>query len=115
MLKLARMSQDSHRLDEAITLYRRILKIEPENRAAWLDLSRCYGLQKDWPSALRSVDEMLVLFDEDLGALYNRGAILANMDKEVEARQIWLKIAQQDEDQRLKTMAAASLDRLDEQ
>ena len=115
MLKLARMSQDSHQLDDAVTLYRRILTIDPDRRDAWLDLSRCYGLQKNWSGALRTVDEMLNRFEEDLGALYNRGAILANMGNEADARQVWLKVAQQDDDERLKTMAAAALERLGEQ
>ena len=115
MTRLARLSQDSHRLEEAITLYRRILKLEPENREAWLDLTGCYGLQEDWASALDAVARMLTHFEGDLGALYNQGAIFANMGNENEATRVWTQIAEQDEDERLKSMAVRSLNQLEQQ
>jgi tetratricopeptide (TPR) repeat protein len=112
MLKLARLAQNSHQLDEAITLNLRVIMVEPDNYDARLDLSRCYGLQEDWPRALRTVDVLLTRFPDDPGGQYNRGAILANMGDFEQAKQMWTKVAQQDEDERLKTMAASALDRL---
>jgi len=112
VLKLARLLQDAHQTEEAITEYRRYLRLTPGSREAWLDLAKTYGSLGNWTEALTASDSLLAHFPDDPSGLYNKGAVLANLGRAAEARAAWLKVEQQDDDPQMKKMAELGLSRL---
>lgn len=114
VLELARLLQDGHRIEEAVVTYRRHLRLEPQSRDGWLDLAKAYGSLGRWHDALSASDSLLVRFPDDPSGLYNRGAVLANLGRKAEARQMWLKVSRQEADPQMQKMAEAALSRLGE-
>jgi len=102
VLRLARLYQDSHQPAKAIPLYERYLKMNKESGVQpWLDLTNCYGATKNWTKALDATKRTLKQFQNNPSALYNQGAIYANMGKYEKARSVWKKV--------LKTHATADV------
>jgi len=112
LIRLARLKQDGHQIEEAVTLYRRYLDLHPAGRQAWLDLTRCYGELERWPEALVATQSLLRQYPDDPSALYNLGAIYANTGRSGEARTTWERVAGQDGHPTMKTMAQEALRRL---
>jgi len=111
MLKLARLLQDGHQTEQAVIEYRRYLRLVPGSREGWLDLAKAYGVLRNWPDALSATDSLLVHFPDDPSGLYNRGAVLANLGRMAEAREMWRKVEQQDVDPQMKKMAELAISR----
>lgn len=113
LLRMARLKQDGHREEEAVQYYRRYLALQPERRAAWLDLIQVYGALQRWDDAREAVAQMLDRFPDDPAALYNLGAIHANTGRFEEARATWQRVARQGADPAMQAMASQALGRLD--
>lgn len=112
LIRMARLKQDGHQTEEAISYYKRYLDLRPEGRQAWLDLARGYGEMQRWPEALEATQAMLRHFPDDPAGLYNLGAIYANTSRTDKARTAWERVVNQDRDAEMKAKAEGALKRL---
>lgn len=112
-LKLAQMLQDGHQEAAAIVEYRTYLAQVPHSREAWLDLAKAQASVGDWSTALETCDSLLVRFPDDPSGLYNKGAVLANLNRPADARAFWIRAQSQDEDVQIKKMAELAISRLE--
>ena len=110
--RLARMLQDAHQVEEASRNYRHYLALRPYNRQAWLDYAQCLGQLSSWTEAQKAVEDMLEVYPDDPSGLYNLGAIYANQSQLEKAKEVWERVARQDESSEMASMAIASLQRL---
>ncbi len=112
IFRLARLLQDAHQPEEAARNYKHYLALHPENYQAWLDMTQSLGQAKLWKEALDAVNEMLTKYPDDPSALYNLGAVYANLGQKDEAIQTWQKIIQTDLDDEVAFLAKSAIDRL---
>lgn len=112
LLRLARLYQDGHKPLMAATYYERLLKVKPEDRQSWLDLTNCYASYGDWDKAHVAIQKMLQQFPKDEQGRYNMGAILANLGHPDQAKEIWmqLKDAKNEEVANIAKQSLAMLD-----
>jgi len=112
LLELAGMLQDGHRPAQAAQRFEAYLAISPANRSAWLDLTASYGAAADWTGAKRAATRMLERFPDDPTALFNLGAIEANLGNAVQARTWFEQAATQQSDSEISDAARSALERL---
>ena len=112
LFRLARMLQDAHKPGEAARNYRHYLALHPDNYQAWLDMTQSFGQAQKWGDAHDAVDDMLERYPEDPSALYNLGAVYANLGKMEEAKSTWEKVVEQDKDPDVILLAKSSIQRL---
>jgi len=113
ILRLARLYQDGHQPEEAVTYYERLLKLKPEDRQSWLDITNCYAAAGQWSSAENTAKRMLAYYPDDEQGQYNLGAIYANSGNRDKARAIW-KLLVKAHSEEVAEMAQQSLARLDQ-
>jgi tetratricopeptide (TPR) repeat protein len=111
LIGTARLLDDAHQPGEAITYYERYLAVDPESRQVWLDVANAYAALGRWEKALKATESVLKIKPDDLAAMYNLGAIYANMGSYEEARSWWERVRGHP-DGSLADRAAASLERL---
>ena len=112
LARLARILQDAHQPQEAITYYSRYLTLRPKNRQAWLDLANIQASLNRWEDALITTRTMLSHYPSDASGQYNLGAIYANQGMTDDARRTWSEVATQEVDTAMAQMAQESLQRL---
>ncbi len=112
LIRFGRLLHDAHQPEEAARTYKHYLALHPANRQVWLDLTQCYGELQQWDEALKTVDALLGRYPGDPAGRYNKGAILANMNRFDEARTIWSEVADQIDDPDVALMARQSLNKL---
>lgn len=110
--RLGRLLQDAHQPAEAASLYRRYLVLQQHSREVWLDLIGAYATAGQWDSARVAASALLALRPDDPTAMYNLGAIHANMGDANAARTWWTRVQDQGTDETLAARAEASLQRL---
>lgn len=111
LVQMARLFDDAHQPGAAIPYYERYLTINPGDRQVWLDLAGAYGAMGRWGDALETTRSALRMKPDDVVAMYNLGAIHANMGSYAEARGWWEKVRDHS-DASLAETAVASLERL---
>ncbi len=79
----------SHKPQEAIDIYQRILKINPNRKDVYLELAYIYFQEQNFVKAEESTNMMLQIDPKDLNAQYNLGAIAAAKGEKDKARKIW--------------------------
>ncbi len=109
--QMARLYDDAHQPAAAIPYYERYLTLDPVDRQVWLDLAGAYGALGRWEDALEATRAILRMNSDDVLAMYNLGAIHANMGAYAEARAWWEKVREHS-DASLAETATASLERL---
>ena len=112
LYRLARLLQDGHKPEEAARNYKHYLALHPNNYQAWLDMTQSYGRAKLWDEALVAIQDMLKLYPDDPSALYNLGAVHANLGNVEEARLAWEKTIDQNKDAEVTFLAESSIQRL---
>lgn len=112
LFRLARLLQDAHKPEEAARNYRHYLALHPDNYQAWLDMTQSFGQAKLWAEAQEAVTDMLAKYPDDPSALYNLGAVYANLGQMEEARMTWQKTIDQNKDGEVTILAQSSLQRL---
>jgi tetratricopeptide (TPR) repeat protein len=112
VIRLARLLQDAHKPEEAATYYRHYLALHPGNYQAWLDMTRCLGQSQLWSQAEKAVMDMLERYPDDPSALYNLGAVYANVSRNLEAHDIWSRIIEMDKNPEVTLLSQRSLTRL---
>lgn len=113
LFRLARLLQDAHQPEEAARNYRHYLALHPANYQAWLDMTQSFGQAQKWEDAHNAVNDMLERYPEDPSALYNLGAVYANLGQMVEAKSTWEKVIAQNEDPEVVLLAKSSMQRLE--
>ena len=112
VIRLARMLNNAHQSDEAISYYSEYLALHPKNRQAWLDFAQILSELKQWNEAEKATESLLQNYPSDPSGLYNLGAIYANQGRIEEARQIWTQLSGQSTDPSIVEMARSSNERL---
>ncbi len=83
---------EAHMDAQAISNYQKILKINPRRVDILNSLVYLYFDNKDLNSAKITLNKILVIDKNNVDALYNLGAISANMGDRVQARLLWTRI-----------------------
>ena len=110
--ELADFLSASHKTDEAISYYERILKIDPERKDIRFSLSFIYYTKGDVNSAEEQNEKVLAFEPDDEMALYNVGAIAASRGNKEKAREYWNKVLSINPDSETGKLASESLSRL---
>lgn len=112
LITLARLLQGAHQPAEAASYYRRYVALAPSDRQAWLDLASVYASMAQWEQARGAMLSLLEAIPDDPAAMYNLGAINANLGDYQEASAWWRRVGDVGADETLAARAAESLRRL---
>lgn len=112
LVRIARLYQDGHKPGKAIAYYKRYLDINSQSEQIWLDLASCYGATGDWKGAEEATQQLLDFSPDNVSALYNLGAILANTGRPQQAADQWHRVLKLDTDPEVTKLARQSLKRL---
>jgi len=112
LVRIARLYQDGHKPEKAIVYYKRYLDINGRSEQIWLDLASCYGATGDWKGAEEVTQKLLDFSPDNVSALYNMGAILANTGRQEQAAERWHRVLKLDTDPEVTKLARQSLQRL---
>jgi tetratricopeptide (TPR) repeat protein len=102
----------SHKPQESIPLYERILKKDSKRTDVLFSLSFIYYNSGDFKKAEDETNKILHLDKNNVQALYNLGAISASNGNPDEAKLIWSKLIKEYPNSDLSTMAKESLNKL---
>jgi tetratricopeptide (TPR) repeat protein len=89
LFRLAQLARESGKTPEAISHLRKILELEPKNSEARIELSRDLYETGDVAGALNQTRQILADNPQQVDALYNIGAIYANLNQASQAREYW--------------------------
>lgn len=102
----------SHKPQESIALYERILKKNPKRIDILFSLSQIYFNSGDFDKAEEATNKILHYDKNNIQALYNLGAIAASSLKSDKARLIWNKLIKEYPNSDLTTTTKESLNNL---
>ena len=106
---LAQILHDASRYEEAAEYYNQYLALAPKNVQGWLDLANVYAAQQDWDNAIKASQSLLDFVPHHPPAMYNMGAIHANLSNLEEAAFWWTQVRDQEEDTDLAQQAEQNL------
>ena len=93
LLRMAQLEREKGSLDDAAGYLRDAIKSEPTSQDAHLELGRLLYERNDVSGAIAETEKVLELNPNQVDALYNMGAIYANLGNTQRARTYWLKAA----------------------
>jgi tetratricopeptide (TPR) repeat protein len=96
LMRMAQIERDKGDLEEAAGHLREAVKNEPTNQDAHLELGRVLYERKDVDGAMAETEKVLNLNPRQVDALYNMGAIYANLGNAERARTYWAKAVEAD-------------------
>lgn len=96
LLRMAQIERDKGQFDDAAGHLREAVKTEPSSQEAHLELGRLLYERKDVNGAIAETEKVLTLNPKQVDALYNMGAIYANLGNAERARSYWSKAVQID-------------------
>lgn len=96
LFRMAQLSGELGKSAEAISYLRRLLKVEPANNEARLELGRLLYETNDLQGALAETAKILESDPKQVDALYNLGAIYANVNEPARAREYWSRAVASD-------------------
>ena len=102
----------SHKPEESIPLYERILKKNPKRIDVLFSLSFIYFNSGNFKKAEEETKKILLFDKKNIQAQYNLGAIAASSGNSEEARLIWTKLLNEYPNSELTVMARESLKKL---
>jgi len=102
----------SHKNDEAVANYNKILEIDPSRIDILFNLSFLYYNLGNMNKADDYNNRVLKLEPDHVSALYNKGAIAATRGDTKTAREIWNRIVKDFPESETTVLAKQSLDRL---
>lgn len=106
---LAQILHDASRYEEAAVYYNKYLELAPKNIQGWLDLANVYAAVQEWEKALDASQSLLDFVPDHPSAMYNMGAIHANLANIDEATRWWTQVRDQQTDPDLAAQAAQNL------
>ena len=90
--KYADLLAASHKQDESVPLYEKILKKNPKRSDILFSLSFIYFNKGDFFRAEEMTKKILIIDKNNTQALYNIGAIAASKGDSQKAREVWTKL-----------------------
>ena len=111
-VSLARMGQlmvDSHQAEQAIEYLQRYLALSPGSQDAQLRLANAYAGESRWQDALTLLEGFVERWPDNYVALFNLGAVYANLEQRDEALALWERVRDGASDSVLVTMAEEAL------
>lgn len=91
LLRMAQLEREKGAMDDAAGHLRDAIKSEPANQDAHLELGRLLYERNDVSGAIAETEKVLELNPKQVDALYNLGAIYANLGNTDRARSYWQK------------------------
>ncbi len=110
--ELADFLSASHKTDDAIAYYEKVLKVDPKRKDIRFSLSFIYYTKGDLKSAEDQNEKVLAFDPKDEMALYNIGAIAASRGEKEKAREYWNKVLSINPDSETGKLASESLSKL---
>jgi len=102
----------SHKMNEAITYYEKILEIDPKRSDVYFALALIYYNKQDFVKC-EEVNVKVLSFDpENQMALYNIGAIAASQGNKEKAKEFWNKVLTINSESETGKLAKESLGKL---
>jgi len=89
LFRMAQLATEMGKNDDAISYLRRLIKAEPSNNEARLELGRLLYAKNDLDGAVSETKKILDADPKQVDALYNLGAIYANLNNVESARSYW--------------------------
>lgn len=89
LLRMAQLEREKGALDDAAGHLQEAIKNEPTSQDAHLELGRLLYERNDVTGAIAETEKVLVLNPNQVDALYNMGAIYANLGNRERARSYW--------------------------
>jgi len=102
----------SHKQDESIPLYEKILKKNPKRSDILFSLSFIYYNKGDFFNAEEMTKKILIYDKNNTQALYNIGAIAASRGDSQKAREVWNKLIAEFPTSESSVLAKESLSKL---
>jgi Flp pilus assembly protein TadD len=96
LMRMAQIERESGKVDDAITHLREVTKNEAGNAEAHLELGRALYEKGDVAAAITETEKVLQINPAQVDALYNLGAIYANLGNKERARSYWTKAVASD-------------------
>ncbi|MGA7412355.1 MAG: tetratricopeptide repeat protein [Bryobacteraceae bacterium] len=112
LLRLAELSRNAGQPKAAVEYLRQAVAADPKNLDARLELSRSLYEINDVDGAIAETKRLLADFPNQIDALYNIGAIYANLGKTDLARQYWTQAVATDPDSDSGRKSAAALTKI---
>ena len=91
LLRMAQLEREKGALDDATGHLRQAIRSEPSSQDAHLELGRLLYERNDVTGAIAETERVLALNPTHVDALYNLGAIYANVGNRERARSYWSK------------------------
>jgi len=82
----------SHKMNEAISYYEKILEINPKRADIYFSLALIYYNKQDFAKCEEANNKVLLFEPKNQMALYNLGAIAATQGKTDKAKEMWDKV-----------------------
>ena len=89
LFRMAQLSTEMGKTADAISLLQRLLKADAGNTEARLELGRLLYETNDLQGSIRETSKILETNPKHVDALYNLGAIYANLNQPALARTFW--------------------------
>jgi len=89
LLRMAQLEREKGALDDAAGHLREAIQSEPTSQDAHLELGRLLYERNDVTGAIAETEKVLALNANQVDALYNMGAIYANLGNRERARSYW--------------------------
>ena len=89
LFRMAQLSSEMGKNSDAISYLRQLLRADASNLEARLELGRILYADNDVPGAMAETEQILQKDSKQVDALYNLGAINANLGKNEIAREYW--------------------------
>ncbi len=96
LFRMAQLSSELGKNTDAVSYLRRLLKVESGNNEARLELGRLLYETNDLQGSIAETAKILESDPKQVDALYNLGAIYANLDKLDTAREYWMRAVASD-------------------
>lgn len=102
----------SHKMNEAIPYYNKILEINPRRSDIRFSLAIIYFNQQDFEKCKLENEKVLTFDPQNQMALYNLGAIAATQGRKDEAKEYWNKLISINSNSETASLAKESLSKL---
>lgn len=102
----------SHKMNEAITYYQKILEINPKRSDIYFSLALIYYKKQDFAKCEEVNNKVLSFEPKNQMALYNLGAIAATQGKKEKAKEFWNKVISINSESETAQLAVESLGKL---
>ena len=96
LLRMAQLERDKGKLEDAAGHLREAVNTEPASQEAHLELGRLLYERNDVSGAISETEKVLTINPKQVDALYNLGAIYANLGNVERARSYWSRAVEVD-------------------